>query len=267
MKIVKRLMLIMVLSVLVLTSCRYSTNNLEKSASAAENYSYRCNPSSPSEPGSAEDNDIGLPSPTLSNEFSQACSAYREFLLGQRSTSTGEFLYHEYYTRMVENYESTLVINAEFTLVDINGDGIPELHFRANHYVIYTYKDGEVHWVFACSQNARLLNNLAVYSDFWDRSTDESRMRDYFEFGEDLNPRFSIFFDYGSGIYRIGYNLYAYSNNSQNELTYLSKEEFEAITSPILAYCTDPNNYDMIQWTDFGEWLFEHVDEYMNYEG
>ena len=42
----------------------------------------------------------------------------------------------------------------------------------------------------------------------------------------------------------------------------VSKEEFEALTSAIVAYGSDPKNYDMVSWTSYGDWLLENFDEY-----
>ena len=245
MKIAKMLICDLIVCMVLLLGCKNSsfTNPIESTSNA--------------------DYDIGCSMPKLTNEYSQACNAYREFLLGQRNDEDGQPLFYEYKTRIVGNCESTLVANADFTLIDINGDGIPELHFRANHYCIYSYRDGQVFKAYACSQDARLLNNLAVYSDFWDRNHEEEATRSYVELGKDLQLCFSLNFDFGNDIYRIGYNQYSYN---QNELKYLSKEEFEAITLPVLTYCTDSKNYDMIPWVDYGKWLFEHVDEYVPYE-
>ena len=182
--------------------------------------------------------------PMLNNEYSQVYSAYREFLLGQRVCKSGEDLYSQYYTSGADN--------SEFTFVDINGDGVPELHFRSKFqaYTIYSFHNGDVFLVATFQQNAELMNNHAVFSDYWASNTISSATRKYTEFGEDLQPRLSIYFDYDSevGIYRIAYN-------SQEVPTNVTEMEFTAITTPILSYCMDDKNYDMILWTNYGEWL------------
>jgi len=194
--------------------------------------------------------------PTFENECSQAIKAYREYLLGQRTCENWDEAFYLYRT--------TNISNCEFTLIDINNDGIPELHFRARHYTIFSYQDGQVFKVYSTFKDAELLNNRAVYSDHWAHRRPTSAMRQYIEFGEDFQPHFSIFFDHddeiGEGVYRIMYK-------EQNRATRVQKGEYEAITSPIVDYCTDPKNYDMIPWVNFGEWLLENADEYVPVEG
>jgi len=230
MKIFKNAILILLVCAPLLASCRENNN-----------------PVAPVVNTTTAINDA---TPTLTNEYSQACSAYREFLLGQRTDDRGSLLYYEYYT--YDTYES------EFTFVDINNDGIPELHFRSSNYNIYTYRNGLVIMVNSFSRYAELLNNLAVYSDFWDRNPQTEATRRYVEFGEDLKPCFSLDFDYDniSEIYRVAYL-------NQDVPIYITKDEFIAITSPIITYCTDPKNYDTIAWINYGEWLGKHKDEYV----
>jgi hypothetical protein len=188
--------------------------------------------------------------PELDNEYSQACNAYREFLLGQRNDGNQlELRYVDY------NFGAS---GAEFTLVDINSDGIPELHFRFRSYAIFSYCDGQILEVAHFQQKAELLNNLAVYTDYWDRNPATEATRNYIELGADLKPRFSLYFDRNDAteIYRIAYN-------GQNPSTDVSKQMFETITTPYVEYCTDPKNYDMISWTNYSEWLEQNIDEYV----
>ena len=106
-----------------------------------------------------------------------------------------------------------------------------------------------------------MYNNFAIYTDFWERNRITEATRNYIEFGNDLQPYFSIYFSFNSnnGIYKVAYN-------NQEPPTDYSKKEFEDITEPILAYCTDPKNYDMISWINFGTWIKEHIDEYIPLE-
>jgi len=197
--------------------------------------------------------DIRDLTPTLQNEYSQACSAYREFLLGNRADESGEELYYRYYTFGIEN--------AEFTIVDINHDGIPELHFRARHYTIYSYRNGVIFEVASFQQHTELLNNLAIYSDYWGRNQITAASRYYVEFGENLQPRFSLYFghDDETGVYRIAYN--------QETPIDVSKQEFDEITLSIRSLTSDIGNYDIIPWVNYGEWLSENIGEYSQLEG
>ena len=62
-----------------------------------------------------------------------------------------------------------------------------------------------------------------------------------------------------SGIYNLKYN-------GMDAPTRVTQQMFETITGPILSYCTDKKNYDMISWTNFGEWLEQNIDEYVRVE-
>jgi len=190
-----------------------------------------------------------LDEPALTSDYAQACNAYREFLLGLRDDNRGQSMYSNYYTFGTQH--------SEFTVVDINHDGIPELHFRARQYTIYTYLNGEIVEVATFNQNAELLNNLAVFSDYWADHKETSATYKYVEFGEDLRPSYSLFFDYDTyaEIYRVMYG-------NQDNPTWLSEQAFYAITTSIINYCTDPRSHDMIQWENYAEWLSNYPDEY-----
>ena len=195
------------------------------------------------------------PAPKFDNEYSEVYNAYREFLLGQRGATfnnPGYLLFYEYYTFGA--------VNSEFALVDINADGIPELHFRSRGYTIFSYRDGEVFVVDGFQRKAQLMNNLAVYTDYWAHNGVTEATRTYTKFGSDLQPCFKMYFDYSdeSGIFRIAYN--------DQEMMYVTKQDFGAITAPVISYCTDPKNYDMISWTNFGEWLEKNIEEYVKVE-
>ena len=201
-------------------------------------------------------NNKTVPDLEFANEYSEACNAYRELLLGQRSAvfnDARQLLYFWYYTFGA--------VNSEFTLIDINADGIPELHFRSRSYTIFSYRNGEVYVVNVFQQKAELMNNLAIYTDYWARNGITEATHSYTEFGDDMLPCFTFYFSYNdmNGIYRV-----AYDNNETP--TYVSKQEFEVITAPIISYCTDAKNYDMISWTNYGEWLEKNIEEYVRVE-
>jgi len=103
-----------------------------------------------------------------------------------------------------------------------------------------------------------LLNNNAIFSDHWAHKSPTSARRHYIEFGEDFEVGYSLYFthNYEAGDYYIAYS-------GHDSTTAVSKQAFEAITAPIVSYCTDPRNYDMISWTNFGDWLEVNADEYI----
>ena len=195
------------------------------------------------------------PVPKINNEYSEALDAYRDFLLGNRDDGARAYLTYKYFYAGADR--------CMFTIADINFDGIPELHFRAEGrgYAVFSYCDGKVFHVNSFSDNTLLLNNLAVFSDYWAHSRPTSATRTYIEYGEDMLPSFYLFFSYSeaegdqSEFYRIAYDDLTLSAR-------VSKHEFEEVTSSIVSYATDPRNHDMIQWTNFGEWLANYADEY-----
>jgi len=189
--------------------------------------------------------------PTFTNDYAEACEAYRKFLLGHSKSDINETIYR--YCGWPEN--------ADFKLVDVNADGIPELHFRGGRvYTMFSYGDGGIFTVTSCPREAELMNNLAVYYNYWPMNHSAASTQGYFELDENLEKQFSIFFDYDDrgeiSFYRIAYN-----DDQYDKQLRVSKDEFEEIVNPYLEYCTNPANYDLISWTNYGEWLLQHEDE------
>ena len=274
---IKKMIVLLLFCTALLYSCRYNDRPIETSLVVEENASdigqkpvnedkhlsdHNDNvsnaetapvPSHTEEPPAETNTGRRKHTPTFTNDYSEAYKAYREFLLGQRSAQ-----FYQGWQELYFDYYTFGAMNSEFSLVDINHDGIPELHFRSRAYTMYSYRDGEVFRVTAYPSNAELMNNLSIYSDYWARNRITEATRIYIEFGEDLQPSFSLCFSFSdvNEIYRIQYF-------DQETPADIPKQSFDEITKPILDYCTDPRNYDLITWINFGEWLEQNIDEYI----
>lgn len=103
---------------------------------------------------SANDTDIATgtylkPVSGKSDAYNQAVKAFDEFLLGKRATETsyGDEYFVKVYHPLDEDSRSEDIDT--FALMDITGDGIPELHTRSSaYYNIYSYQNNEIKSVF-----------------------------------------------------------------------------------------------------------------------
>lgn len=75
-------------------------------------------------------------------KINQAVQAYYEFLRGERSVGN-----EDVYQLITPTGEPDRRLAAQYCIWDVDGDGIPELHFlTGREYTIYTYKSGEMKW-------------------------------------------------------------------------------------------------------------------------
>lgn len=181
------------------------------------------------------------------DSYLEAVLAYREFLLNQRlvvgegqDEHTGRVYRYIHY-----NYSGT------FTIIDADGDGIPELHINAQDYYIFKYENGELHYFLEQGSNVRsvtvLLNNLSLFT-----ITTGAHGDIYYIYRElrtggtllQLSQRASP----AEGC-RI-------NNNIVSEGEYLEAKD-------MLFRIVDTAKSDMISWTDYREWYDEHKDEYI----
>jgi len=182
-------------------------------------------------------------STTISTSIhANAREAYRELLLGIRTCTEGIGIFSN-----CGNYPFD---ESEFTIIDINHDGIPELHFRARYYEIYTYYDDEIRFVDGYPRETELLNNLAIYTEYWAHNNEGSKARYYIEFSSTLEYSYYLFFEEDAWNKR-----YRISRLADTEPLYIAYEDFAEITSPIIEYCIDTKNHDMISWTNYKDWL------------
>ena len=75
-------------------------------------------------------------------KVNRAVQAYHEFLRGERSVSNEDI-----YQLITPTGEPERRYASWYCIWDVNGDGIPELHFcTGREYTIYTYKNDEMQW-------------------------------------------------------------------------------------------------------------------------
>ncbi len=87
--------------------------------------------------------------PGKSDAYNEAVEAFDEFLLGKKATTTsyGDEYFVKVYHPLDEDSRSEDIDT--FALMDVTGDGIPELHTRSSaYYSIYSYQNNEINGVF-----------------------------------------------------------------------------------------------------------------------
>lgn len=77
-------------------------------------------------------------------KINQAVQAYYEFLRGESSVGN-----EDVYQLITPTGEPEKRLSARYCIWDVDGDGIPELHFlTGREYTIYTYKNGKMKWFY-----------------------------------------------------------------------------------------------------------------------
>jgi hypothetical protein len=189
--------------------------------------------------------------PEFGNMYSEAVRAYREYLLNRRSV-VGYGAYSLQISRLIAFGHS-----GEFVLIDMDDDGIPELHLKTgDHYYIFGYEnEGVFLWEDAMS-NTELLHNRALYTKPWNK---EEGNFWYAEYDHDGGRKYTFKVKGESGrLYIDGSALWAYGIN--DNLKDATKAEIDKISAP---YTEFAKNRDMIPWTDYKEWVENRKDEYI----
>jgi hypothetical protein len=95
--------------------------------------------------------------PDFENAYFKALRAYRAYLLNQRSIANGAYFGQIF-----------MVKPPKFALIDMNDDGIPELHVRGGGgYCVFGYADGKITLWAKFGPDTLLLNNRAFYTHDW----------------------------------------------------------------------------------------------------
>jgi len=96
----------------------------------------------------------------------RAIKAYNEFLDGKRSCANEDIFDLITATREPERRYAT-----DYYIVDITGDGIPELYVQGHINIIFTFRDGDMRWlqIFYSSSAGSyhlLKNGVIVYNGY-----------------------------------------------------------------------------------------------------
>ena len=85
---------------------------------------------------------LGLPYIKKKYTIYRAIKAYNEFLDGKRSCANEDIFDLITATREPERRYAT-----DYYIVDITGDGIPELYVQGHINIIFTFRDGDMRWL------------------------------------------------------------------------------------------------------------------------
>ena len=109
---------------------------------------------------------LGLPYIKKKYTIYCAIKAYNEFLDGKRSCANEDIFSLITPTREPERRYLT-----DYYIVDITGDGIPELYVQGHINIIFTFRDGDMRWlqIFYSSSAGSyhlLKNGMIVYNGY-----------------------------------------------------------------------------------------------------
>jgi hypothetical protein len=186
--------------------------------------------------------------------YFKAVQAYREFLLNRRIADRD--IESDGQSRRIYRYMHYNNIENKFTILDLDDDGIPELHLMSTRYFLFTYENEDVRSVWSWGANERsqttLLNNRAMFSktEWMHAGTDYN----YTEFGKGKNK---IKFQFELGDIEGVPHRYWISS-----LDDLSEDEYARVKTSLFDLA-DKVNSDMIPWINYSEWYLEHFDEYL----
>ena len=130
----------------------------------------------------------------------QAVKMYQEFIEGERTASGWDIME---FSSSKEDSEWPLDIDMTYAMVDVTGDGIPELHIYGARceYVIFSVKDGEMYqfgYFQSYMREYTLLENGAFLFKENDRFEDYGEYYEYFELDVSGEPINEVYFSWVS---------------------------------------------------------------------
>jgi hypothetical protein len=190
--------------------------------------------------------------PDFETPFFVAVQAYRAYLLNLRGA--------EGVVPRITDLASYGEPGSAFTLIDMDDDGIPELHVRGEGgYCVFGYKDEKISLWAKFESDTVLLHNRAFFTHDWKNENtyeyNEFDFRDT-EKGRIATNKFKFRYSDYAGIQRYGTG----RNGVLESWETVSREEYERVTGPYTEFAE--NNSDMIPWTDYEAWSKSNADEY-----
>jgi hypothetical protein len=193
--------------------------------------------------------------------YSDALRAYYEFLIGERGATSSS---GEYYT--LANDDNYPWISYEkldkvyFSLIDINGDDIPELCLQTGSVnPRFQYSDSELYEVVSGYIYDTVLANGAIFSHRYDRS--ESYF--YTVYGLDFSPISNISFE---RVHKDDSNSefveFVFHDGIDYIYAEVTQSEWEALTSPYFAEVEASGGEDWWHnWITSDKWIIEYEKE------
>lgn len=187
------------------------------------------------------------PVPGKSDAYNKVIEAFDELLLGKRNTKSAEdgddYSIHVYNGLGEKEYSDIF----GFALLDVTGDGIPELHASNDHYYIYSYdqKNDQIVCIYGSGTNYMngniyLLENGSMFSY---RSTTGTFYT------------FTTFAADGSTT-ELSFSCYEPNDSYEFDGEYMTKEEWDALTKDYFAASEKPAS---MEWYDYGSALLLDV--------
>jgi hypothetical protein len=184
--------------------------------------------------------------PDFYNGYCEAIKAYREYLLNRRTIDS-----HPFYGQFIR------VLPSEFTLIDMDDDGIPELHIQGilKRYSVFSFTDGKLRWFIDMERSGEtaLLHNRALYTQPWPWDG----VKNSFQYIDRNGHSFKVFGDKMYGGEEISWS---YIINGEGHGKDASEEEIDKMSEPYREFA---KNSDMIPWTGHPEFFQSNKDEFI----
>jgi hypothetical protein len=190
------------------------------------------------------DSELATAKPDVGGAYFEAIQAYKEFLLNRRGIN-GD---------VQDRVGSIMRRTGEFAILDITGDGLPELHLSGKSYIILTYRGGEVRGlaIFPGSE-VTILNNKALFTVFHGMDYDT-----YFYY--ELSDSGDVLYEFNFTKAQNGDDRRFFIDQDE-----ISEEQFNQRVAPYLEF-VEENSDMMPAWTDYNAWCWKHVDDYLPIE-
>lgn len=182
--------------------------------------------------------------PAKGEPFNAAIKAYNEFLSGKTNAinkNTNKTININDMTKLSDGKPGI----DSFALLDVNSDGLPELHTRAIAYLVFSYQDNQVVLWYESGHslmdgNTYMLENGALFA----YSANTGRSYDYTTFAPDGTPSTISFFDAATFDGQDVSENATYSFGGKD----VTKKEYDNLTKEYIALSKKPAS---IEWHNY----------------
>lgn len=182
----------------------------------------------------------------------QAVKMYQEFIEGERTASGWDIME---FSSSKEDSEWPLDIDMTYAMVDVTGDGIPELHIYGARceYVIFSVKDGEMYQLgyFQCYMREYTLLENGAFLFKEDDRFDYGVHYEYFELDASGKPVNEVYFSWVSR--DTDYWTYQEKDRYEFDGQICTYEEWYALTRKYLRTTVtgDEEVRNAVEWTRY----------------